>query len=394
MLGLTRFDLQAVRAIAPLIREHIQQLTDAFYSTVLAIPDLKAIIEKHSTVHDLKKRLDAHLIDLFNSDIDQAFIEKRKRVANIHYEIGLQPLWYLSAFHQLEQSVNQLLFEHISRREELVLLIQSISKLFSFEQQLVLEAYEKKHILVREQAYMEAKDDIRQKILEVSGHLQKLVNHTHTEIQGLAEQSGYIQSYIGTTRTATRQTKEFAELGSRQLGDMLERNKDIQLAAKHMAEMVSALISSSAEINQVVQMVERVANQTNLLAINSAIEASRAGIHGKGFAVVASEIRKLAVETKLSTGKITCLVQDTNGYTGQVMDTLQFVEDSIQSGREKSAETRYTLERIIEHMGSVSCTIDSIMANLSALVSSIQHIGTAADDVTAAADRLNKAAGL
>lgn len=93
MISLSEHELQVIQAVQPIIKENIDNLVETFYKTILEVPTLKEIIKEHSTVDRLRATLKTHLVEMFDGSINENYLEKRKRVARVHYHIGIEPKW-------------------------------------------------------------------------------------------------------------------------------------------------------------------------------------------------------------------------------------------------------------------------------------------------------------
>lgn len=149
---------------------------------------------------------------------------------------------------------------------------------------------------------------------------------------GIGQMANSIQRVSENARSAdahTRDTREQAARGRNAARDVIAQMDSIEQAVGTTAERIQQLGEASAHISTVVSVFREVADQTNLLALNAAIEAARAGEQGRGFAVVADEVRKPAERTAASTQEIT-----------QVVDSIQSgTRDAIQG----MASARYAL---------------------------------------------------
>ena len=126
------------------------------------------------------------------------------------------------------------------------------------------------------------------------------------------------------------------------------------------AETVKALGESSEEIGEIIQVIDDIADQTNLLALNAAIEAARAGEHGRGFAVVADEVRKLAEKTVKATQEITEMIKniqmDTGGAVASMMDGVK----QVAEGTNKAEMAKDALDNIRQDVEEVSNEVEMI----------------------------------
>ncbi|NTU18735.1 diguanylate cyclase [Brevibacillus sp. HB1.2] len=142
MINLTEEDLQLIAAFRPVIETEIEQITSSFYESILHVDSLKQIVMEHTTAERLRQTLMNHLIEMFDGRIDPAFIEKRLKIAMVHQKIGLPPKWYMGSFQNLLGTLMRMIDDRKDDYPDSKKLAQAITKLLSFEQQLVLEAYE------------------------------------------------------------------------------------------------------------------------------------------------------------------------------------------------------------------------------------------------------------
>lgn len=121
---------------------------------------------------------------------------------------------------------------------------------------------------------------------------------------------------------------------------------------KQKIQMIADLILELTEYNQQIMsnvgIVENIAEQTNMLALNATVEAARAGEHGKGFAVVASEIRKLADEVKLATNKISSSANDVQTVTHSAVMAIEEVSKDVETVLNNSSNTNEKFEDIVQ----------------------------------------------
>lgn len=167
-----------------------------------------------------------------------------------------------------------------------------------------------------------------------------------------------------------------AREGDRVVGDAVKQIERLATAVGNSTDAMNELKRESDKIGSVLDVIKAVAQQTNLLALNAAIEAARAGEAGRGFAVVADEVRSLAQRTQQSTEEIEQLISGLQSGTQQVASTLE-------SSRELTDSSVELTRRAGTSLGSITRTVSAIQAMN-------QQIATAAEEQTAVAEEINR----
>ena len=142
------------------------------------------------------------------------------------------------------------------------------------------------------------------------------------------------------------------------------------------AEKVEQLARHSEQIDKIVTVIEDIANQTNLLALNAAIEAARAGEQGRGFAVVADEVRGLANRTTEATTEIAEMVKVIQSGTEAAVVSMEAGRKEAEQGVEMANQAGASLEQIVEVVGGLSDRIQQI-SNATVAQSAVTHDVTA-----------------
>lgn len=176
-----------------------------------------------------------------------------------------------------------------------------------------------------------------------------------------------ISATINQMASQIRQTSEYA-------GEANSLSRDSEQSARGGNELMATLKSAMQEINQsgqditnIIRAIEEIATQTNLLALNAAIEAARAGEHGRGFAVVADEVRQLAARSAEAAQRSTRLIQESNARTVK--------------GMELTDETAQALEAIVQGAAQVSQLVDEIASASSQQASGIEQVSLAIEQI-------------
>ncbi|RID82855.1 hypothetical protein D1953_17140 [Peribacillus asahii] len=392
MIDLTENDLRIIFAFGEVIYDQIDELLDGFYQALLEVPGLKSIIMKHSTIERLRSTLYTHIVTLFEGVIDDSFVEARLQVAKSHYRIGLASRWYLSAFQSLQNSILSLIYTYVHNEEEQRAVIFAITKILSFERQLVIQAYEVENLKAREIEYEKVKKDVQRHILGISEELLILSEETHTSIKTLGFNGQELEDIVRIQTEQSTYSRMSAEEGQRCMLQLKTKLYELVVFMNHVDQNIHSLNSSLQQITEFVQIVQSIANQTNLLSLNSAIEAARAGEHGKGFAVVANEVRKLADQTKESIAQIDAIVQTSNGYMESVLQSVVEVKEVMELGERESTVTVESFDKILESVEKDVVGMNKIKQNMHSFVMVIDEIKSVTEKVASQAETLNQTA--
>jgi methyl-accepting chemotaxis protein len=193
-----------------------------------------------------------------------------------------------------------------------------------------------------------------------------------------------------------------AKEGGKVVSQTIEGMNRVAEVVKKSAETVQALGKSSDQIGEIVQVIDDIADQTNLLALNAAIEAARAGEQGRGFAVVADEVRKLAERTTKATKEIAAMIKQIQKDTEGAVISMKLGTEEVERGKSLADKAGQSLNQIISSADEVvdivtqvaaaseeqSSAAEQISKNVEAISSvtnesaiGVQHIARAAEDL-------------
>jgi methyl-accepting chemotaxis protein len=183
----------------------------------------------------------------------------------------------------------------------------------------------------------------------------------------VAESVGQMTSGIGEVATLAQETENLSETNaalSRDGAGLAERTAAemarISDSLRSSSGVVVALNQRSEQINGIVAVIRDIADQTNLLALNAAIEAARAGEQGRGFAVVADEVRKLAERTAKSTAEIGALIDTIHTEVGQAVHSMEQTCVQADAGADMVGQVREALNRLSESAKSTAVKVRDI----------------------------------
>lgn len=387
MIGLTEKDLAVALAVQPIIQKNIQKIVNRFYDNIGHEASLLDIINQNSTIDRLKKTLTTHIIEMFSGKIDDAYIQQRFRIAQIHLRIGLRTKWYMCSFQDMLMSILAVLHESIENKEDFYIACTSTTKLVNLEQQIVLEAFDKEIENIREEQ-LKDRQRVKQKVEMNSAELAAVTEQSSASLQELSAQSQEIVKFAASVAEVTSRVELNTVDGKQRLASQLEQLEGIQSRVHEIAENMKPLRDTSDRIREIAELVKSIADQTNLLALNASIEAARAGEHGRGFAVVAGEVRKLSEQTKDTVEGVTGLIDDIQRQIRTVADDLPEMEQRITGAAGNMKDTNIFFDELVKEMSYIKQQNSQIEQELDSISAVMNDISNAVNQVASSADEL------
>jgi len=237
-----------------------------------------------------------------------------------------------------------------------------------------------------------ATDRIQSASQSVAQGMDDQHRQVHSMSASLDEMSDSINEVAKNAKIAANsaeQSGNAAKEGGTIVGGAIQNMDAIETTVGESSSVVEQLGQRSDQIGEVVQVINDIAEQTNLLALNAAIEAARAGEHGRGFAVVADEVRKLADRTTQATGEISEQIQTIQQETGEAVTRMKRGTDEVANGAQAVQTTGDALAKIRTSTQDVSSMVNSIASASTQQAAASEQVSQSMAEITRVTDEAN-----
>lgn len=323
-------DVEQLQQLLPFIEKHVDKIVEDFYADLLRHAEARAFFRDEQTLDRVKAAQRRYLLDLFRGNYDEGYFERRLQIGVAHERIGLAPKWYIGS----NSNFMRLLFQLIARKyafrpKKLTHSLLALTKIMNLDQQLVIDTYIAS--LLEKLGEQEKLKEILKRIQEsaiilptVAGEILAVM----TQVAAGAAETATAISQAATTTEEVKQTSQVSAQKARYVSESAQKAAQVSQSGRQavedstavmtrireqmasIAESIVRLSEQSHVIGEIMTTVNDLADQSNLLAVNAAIEAAKAGEYGRGFAVVAQEVKGLAEQSKQATAQVRTILHD------------------------------------------------------------------------------------
>lgn len=225
---------------------------------------------------------------------------------------------------------------------------------------------------------------IAESIVKVAGACSEQFDDVQTANEHTKKLTQHMQDFEGhleETGQQVQKTSDVATEGRQGVATAVTGMQSIQTNVSHIAELIEGLGENSKQIGEIVDTIAGIAEQTNLLALNAAIEAARAGEHGRGFAVVADEVRKLAEQSQEAASEISERIGRIQSSTQEAVDAMHQGLSEVMDGTKTVQGAGTSFDGIASMVGKVAAASQAMQSSVERLTQSIGHIDAAVEEI-------------
>ncbi|WP_371261544.1 methyl-accepting chemotaxis protein [Bacillus sp. MUM 116] len=260
--------------------------------------------------------------------------------------------------------------------------------MLNLEQQLVLEAYDAETERLKESVELQKKS-VRENVANATQNLAAISEQTNTSFHQLISQSNEIVTLANAGTELSLLAKERAGNGKEQIRKQTLTMSNIHKSIEDISKDARVLLELLSQMQEIVDIVTGISDQTNLLSLNAAIEAARAGEYGRGFSVVAGEVRKLSEQTKDSVSNVSSLILNTNLQVEKLTKSLETINVEVKNGNNNMKTTENYFEQILKTMEDTKDQNNKIHNDLISIVNVVNELGGAFEEIALSAEKLS-----
>ncbi|MEC0315178.1 methyl-accepting chemotaxis protein TlpC [Bacillus subtilis] len=223
----------------------------------------------------------------------------------------------------------------------------------------------------------QASEKITEAVQQIANGAQDQIIRIENSESSLKQASADIRDISANTAAIADKgqlAQSKADIGQKEIANVQAQMDAIHQSILKSGEIIHQLDGRSKQIEQILSVITQIADQTNLLALNAAIEAARAGEQGKGFAVVADEVRKLAEESQQSAGQISKLIIEIQKDMNRSARSVEHVKTEAAEGVTMIQHTRDAFKEIAAATGEISAEISDLSASVTNISASAHQI--------------------
>ena len=366
-------------------------VADSFFEHVLAQPDLRAIIDAHSSVERLRTMFIGYYGSFWTGRFDDERLESVIRIGEAHDRIGLPLMSFQAAVLRIDRVLLPAMVASLSEDpQELSATVDAYQRLFTADlanvAQTFIDARDKTKLLLAQLDDQSSTLAARQEeMARAAAALAVVADESHASASGLEEAAGAMAVQAEGADNLAAQARDAAAAGADAAAGTTGAVAQMRKAVSGVLVELDKLSGGSSEIRGFVDEIGGIADQTNLLALNASIEAARAGEQGRGFAVVADEVGRLARCDPRCAREHRTAEHELAGS-----DTR--TEECDRLGVRRTLWSRSTRNRRGKRSGRFTAWVEETANELRSIVTLVRRVAGGSEQLTATAEQVAQTA--
>lgn len=338
-LRITDAEAELLRSLLPTVEQHVDRIVEEFYAHLLEFAETQTFFIDQETLHRAQRAQREYLLDLFRGTYDSAYFERRLQIGVVHDTIGLPAKWYLGSNAFFFQALVALLARRFRfRTDKLTQCVSALNKVLTLDQCLVMETY----------------------IGTMVERIEGLTDQVSNTIQVLAPAAQRAAELANAASEAARGSLQIADRGAATVDEALAEMSALKASAEASVKGAQDLSERIAQIGAVLNLLDEFTTDTNVLALNAAVQAARAGEQSKGFAVIADQIRNLADDSKASLTRVDSLVSLIQEASGATLAASQVGAEKAKDGTQLTTKMGEAFSSLANSAQATAATVQQI----------------------------------